>query len=217
MSHILYGVICLNKRLIFVLPQNDKSHFIGLLLCGAMFLCGSIIGTFSAGLVRDGSSLNAVLTGYLSAYLNGASLKPDLFAAVVDACKYHLAALFLGLSVLGVVFIPVLSAVRGFMLSYSVSAVVRLLGGKGVWLALSVFGLRTIITIPCFFILSIYAYAASTYIFRQSLSKNMKISASPFNSRTMIVCGVCLLILLASALIDTYLSPHLIGLAASHI
>ncbi len=217
MSHILYGVIDLNKRLLFVLPQNDKAHFFGLLLCGAMFLCGSVIGTFSAGLVRDGTGLSAVLNNYLSAYLDGAASKPDLFAAVLDAYKYHLAALFLGLSVLGVFFIPVLSAVRGFMLSYSVSAVVRLLGGKGVGLALSVFGLRTLLTIPCFFILSICAYAMSTYIFRQSLSKNMKITASPFNSRTMLVCGVCLLVLFISALIDTYLTPHLIGLAASHI
>jgi hypothetical protein len=32
-----------------------------------------------------------------------------------------------------------------------------------------------------------------------------------------IVCGVCLLVLFVTALIDTYLTPHLIGLAASHI
>lgn len=182
-----------------------------------MFLCGSIIGTFSAGFVKDGTRLSAILTDYLSVYLNDASAKPDFFTTVVDVFKYHLTALFLGLSVLGVVILPILSAVRGFVLSYSISAVVRLLGGKGALLVLSVLGIRTLITIPCFIILCVYAYSTSTYIFRQSLSKSMKITASPFNSRTIIVCTVCLLVLLLSALIDTYLTPRLIALAASHI
>lgn len=217
MSHILYGVIYLNKRLFFILPQNDKAQFFSLLICGVMFLCGCIIGTFSAGFVNDGTKLDAILTEYLSFYINGKSARPDFFISVLDTFKYHLTAVFLGLSVLGVIFIPVLSAARGFILSYSVSAIVRLLGGKGAWLALSVFGLRTLITIPCFFILSLYAYSASTYIFRQSFSKNIKISASPFNSRTFIACGICFLVLLVSALIDTYLTPYLIGFAASHI
>ncbi len=217
MSHILYGVIYLNKRLFFILPQNDKAHFFGLLICGAMFLCGCIIGTFSAGFVKDGTKLSAILTEYLSFYINGGTDKPDFFTAVIDAYKYHLSAVFLGLSVLGVLCIPLLSAVRGFMLSYSISAIVRLLGGKGALLALSVFGIRAFITIPCFFILCVYAYASSTYIFRQAFSKNMKITASPFNSRTLIACGICLVVLLVSAIIDTYLTPHLIGYAASHI
>ncbi len=141
----------MNKRLLFILPQNDKTHFFSLLLCGAMFLIGCIIGTFTAGLVSDGTQLSSILSDYLSGYLNNASAKPDFFIAALETFKYHLTALFLGLSLLGVIFIPVLSGIRGFMLSYSIAAVVRLLGGKGAWLALSVFGIRTLITIPCFF------------------------------------------------------------------
>ncbi len=217
LSHILYGVIYLNKRLFFVLPQSDKTHFFGLLICGAMFLCGCVIGTFSAGLVGDGTKLNAILSDYIASYINGSVPSPDFITSVFDAFKYHLAAIFLGLSVLGVIFVPLLSAVRGFMLSYAVSAIVRLLGGKGVWLALSVFGIHTLLTIPCFFILCIYAYSSASYIFRQSFSRNMKLTASPFNSRMITVCGLCLLILLVTAVIDTYLTPQLISFAASHI
>ena len=182
-----------------------------------MFLCGSVIGTFSAGIVGDGTKLNDLLTNYISFYLDGGTLKPDLMTAVFDAYKYHLSALFLGLSLTGVALIPALSALRGFMLSYSISAIVRLLGSKGAWLALSVFGIRTVMTIPCFFILCVYAYSTSTHIFRQSLSKNVKLTASPFNSRTVIATGICLVILLISALIDTYLTPYLIRFAVSHI
>ena len=188
-----------------------------MLICGITFLCGCIIGTFSAGLVKDTSSLNSLLSDYISYYLNGAADKPDFITTLFEVYKYHLAAIFLGLTVPGVLLLPALSAVRGFMLSYCVSAIVRLLGGNGVWLALSIFGIRTFITIPCFFILSVYAYSCSAYIFRQSFSKNMKFAASPFNRRTLIVCGICFLVLLLSALIDTYMTPSLIGFAASHI
>jgi hypothetical protein len=45
----------------------------------------------------------------------------------------------------------------------------------------------------------------------------MKLTASPLGSRMLIACAVCLVILLASALIDTYLTPYLIGFAVSHI
>ena len=199
------------------MPQNDKAQFFGLLICGVLFLVGCIAGTFSSGFVNDTGQLDRILTEYISFYINDSPVNLDFISAAFDAFKYPLAALFFGLSVLGVLLVPVLSAVRGFMLSYSISAIVRLLGGKGVWLALSVFGIRTLITIPCFFILNVYAYSCSSYIFRQSFSKNMKITASPFNRRAVIVCVICLLVLFASALIDTYLSPLLIGFAASHI
>jgi hypothetical protein len=48
-------------------------------------------------------------------------------------------------------------------------------------------------------------------------SKNLKNTVSPFSSRFFINCGICLIMLIISALIDTYLSPYLIGYAASHI
>jgi stage II sporulation protein M len=136
---------------------------------------------------------------------------------VADNFKYHLAALFLGFSVLGVFCIPALSAVRGFFLSFSVSAIIRLMGSKGILLTLSIFGINTLITIPCFFVLSVSGFSASLYLLRLVFSKNTKNTASPFNSRFFMNCGICLIVLMVSTLIDTYLTPYLISYAASHI
>jgi stage II sporulation protein M len=216
----IYGVIYLNKRsfLISLSDSGDtKTNYLGLLICSALFLCGAIIGTVSAGLLSDGAKLNDSVSHYLSFFLNSTSAKPDIFSALGDSFKYHLCAVFLGFSILGVICIPVLSAVRGFFLSFSVSVIVRLLGGKGILLVLSIFGINTLLTIPCYFVLSVSAFSASLYFLRLVFSKNVKSTVSPFNTRFFLNCGICLIVLVLSALLDTYLVPHLISVAASQI
>ncbi|NLA86338.1 MAG: hypothetical protein GX847_03455, partial [Clostridiales bacterium] len=155
----------------------------------------------SVGFVSDGTALNEYISGYLSFFLTDASAEVSLFSAVASNFKYHLLALFLGFSILGVVSIPFLSAVRGFFLSFSVSAVIKLFGSRGILLALSIFGINTLITIPCFFVLSVSAFSASLYILRLVFAKNLKNTVSPFNRRFFVNCGICLIVLMISALI----------------
>jgi stage II sporulation protein M len=210
-------VIYLNRRFFLVSINSAKTNYLGLLVCAALFLCGCIIGTVTAGFISDGTKLNDYISGYLSIFMRGSSSSPGLMTAIVDCYKYHLFAVFLGFSILGVFCIPVLSAVRGFFLSFSISVIIRLLGSKGILLALSIFGINTLLTIPCFFILSVSAFSASLYILRLVFSKNVKSTVSPFDSRFFLNCGICLVVLMISALIDTYLTPYLISYAASHI
>jgi stage II sporulation protein M len=213
-------VIDLNKRLFYAslnVPSDSRANYLGLLLCGALFLCGIVIGTVSAGFLNDDTKLNEFISNYLSFFSNGTSVKPGILSAIFDNFKYHICAIFLGFSVLGVFFIPILSAVRGFFLSFTISAIIRLLGGKGILLSLFIFGINTLLTVPCFFILSVSAFSASLYILRLALSKNLKNTVSPFNRGYFTNCGICLVVLMISALIDTYLTTQLISYAASHI
>lgn len=207
----------MNRRIVLLTLNRDTTHILGLFLCGILFLFGCIAGTIAAGSVSDGTSLNATVNQYLSDFAADTTMKPDLLNATVEAYKYHLAAIFLGFSILGVVCIPLLFAVRGFFLCFTTSTIIRLFGAKGILLTLSMFGISTMITVPCFFIISITAFNASLYVARQAISRTFKISAPPINRRTLVVCGICMIVLLLSALIDTYLSPYLISLAASRI
>lgn len=197
--------------------NDSKTNYLGLLACGALFLCGCIIGTFSAGFLQDGTNLNSFITEYMAIFLNGTKAQPGFFGALFDNVKYHLMAVFLGFSILGVICIPLLSAMRGFFLSFSIAAIVRLLGGKGILLTLAIFGINTLLTVPCFFVLSVSAFSASLYFIRSIFSKNTKSTISPFNKRYFLNCGICVLILIVTALIDAYLTPHLISFAASHL
>lgn len=197
--------------------QQEKTHTMGLLLCAALFVCGCIIGTVSAGFITDTTQLGSTVSDYLAFLSDKAAVQPAFFSSVVDAYKYHLAAVFLGFSILGVFCIPVLSAVRGFFLSFSVSVIIRLLGGKGILLALSMFGISTLVTIPCFFIISVTSFTASQYLLRLSMAKGGKSPGMLPTGSALASCAICLALLFVSALIETYLTPQLIHYAAAHI
>ena len=216
MSHTLYGVINMNKRFFVLLRDGEFSRF-GLLCCGAMFLCGCVAGAAAAGFVNGETKLGEYFSAFLSLFVTGANTEPDFFTALIDVLKYNLVAIIFGISLLGIFFIPVLTAVRGFFLCFSISTIVRVVGGKGIGLALAIFGANTLLTIPCFFVLSVYAFTASSYIFRNTVSKAPKPAASSLSSRSFVHCGICLAVLIISALIECFVTPHLISFAASHI
>ena len=50
--------------------------------------------------------------------------------------------------------LPLLTAAFGFLPAYAVSCLTAAFGGQGVWLAVGFFGLRCLLTIPCFFLLA---------------------------------------------------------------
>jgi len=207
----------MKKRFLVISLHNDAQCRLGLMICGILFMCGCVAGTVTAGLVNDGTRLNEFFSSFMSFFLTGNASRQNLMSAVLDAFKYCLVAVALGFSIVGVFLIPLLSAVRGFFLCFSVAMVVRVLGENGVALALAIFGIGTMITIPCFFILSVDAFYASAYIFRLTTQRTQKFTAVPFNSRYFIRCGICLLVLMLSALIDVYMTPYLISLAAARI
>lgn len=207
----------MNKRFPVLALSGENISRAGLLLCGILFFCGTIAGTITAGVINDGTKLGTYFSSYMTFFLTGNTVKRDFFSAVFDAYKYNILSLALGFSVVGVFFIPVLSALRGFFLTFSISTVVRVLGGNGILLALAIFGLNTLFTIPCFLILSTDAFSASQYIMRQTVLRNQKTMTSPLNRHFFSRCGLCFFMLTITALIDLFITPQLIALAASRI
>ena len=100
----------------------------GLIVLVVLFLIGSVVGCVCAGCIEDPDS---TLAGYvrdcLSALVQGQT--GGRFLPVLwEVSKVPLAAFVLGLTALGVVGLPVLFALRGFLLCYAVSAFFRLFG-----------------------------------------------------------------------------------------
>ena len=217
LSHIMYGVTIMNRRIIFFSePETGRSYF-ALFLCGTFFICGCIVGTLSAGLVADGSNLEEFISGYIRLAGEGIAIRPEFLSSLFNAFKYHLAVLFFSFSVLGVFLVPALSAVRGFFLTFSISALIRLFGSGGIVLALALFGLDALITIPCFFILSVQSFSASLRLFQLVRNPGTRLGNHPYDRLFFIRCGVCFALLSGSALIETFLTSYLVSFAASHL
>lgn len=67
----------------------------------------------------------------------------------------------LGFASIGVVLLPCVTAAYGFFLSFSVCCFTAAFGVDGVLLALAVFGLRCMVTLPCYFLLAAASWGTS--------------------------------------------------------
>ena len=194
---------------------NSGSDYFGLIVCGALFICGGIVGSAAAGFA-GGTGVSDFMAEYLARTNGNAPRMGEFFSALFTACLYPFAAVFLGFSLLGVFCLPALAAVRGFFLCFSISAVVRSFGADGTLLALSIFGVNALLTIPCFFILSVQSFSASLKVLKGVTARGAGVMR-PYDGGFFKRIGICTAVLACSALIDTLLVPRLIGLAAGRV
>jgi stage II sporulation protein M len=75
--------------------------------------------------------------------------------------RYPLLAFLLGFASVGVLLLPAATLAYGFFLSFSVCCLTAAFGREGVLLALAVFGLRCLITLPCYFAVAVPALEKS--------------------------------------------------------
>jgi len=204
-------VIIVNKR-ITIAGSETGADYLGLIVCGALFICGSIVGTAASGIAGD-AGISNYMAGYLA--LAGQARISGFFSALFNVWTYPLVAILLGFSVFGVFGVPALAAVRGFFLCFSISAIVRYFGGDGVLLALAIFGASAMITVPCFFILAVQSFSSSLYVFKSVTLKGG--GTAPYKGGFFRRVLVCAAVLTGSALIDTLLVPRLIGLVAGRL
>jgi len=209
-------VIFVYKR-VAVGRGDAGAEYLGLIICGALFICGGIVGVTAAGLASSGAGVSDYLTEFL-VLASGAPVRLGGFLrALFNDSAYHLAVIFLGFSAFGVFLVPALSAVRGFFLCFSVSAVVRHFGGDGVLLTIAIFGVGALMTVPCLFILSVQSFSSSLYVLKSVAAKSGVAQTYRGRGGYFRRVAICAAVLMTSALIDTLLIPRLIDYAAGRI
>ncbi len=143
------------------------------LLLAAFFLMGAAAGAVCAG--RVSGTLAQELSDYLRDYLTLSRERSLDFSTVWALAKaYYLSsalAFFCGFTSIGLVLVPLLAAGAGFFPTYAAGCLRAVFGTRGLWLALGLFGLRCLVTLPCFFLLAAPAWSASTALFRVSFGK----------------------------------------------
>lgn len=129
----------------------------------ACFLCAGLAGCLSAAASGEHSiaSLSSYLYGYLTLLADGEAAVPSIWAIFWEICCWPLLALLLGMTALGALAIPAVFCVRGFLLSYAVSAFVRVFGQSGLLAAAAVFGMTVIASVPVLFSVGSTAFSAS--------------------------------------------------------
>lgn len=178
------------------------------LLLGGCFFLGLLLGPVFAGkvLASDAGELNEYLQSYL---LLEQEETPSFFRYLFLYFRYPLLAFFSGFTPLGVFLLPIFSLSQGFFLSYSVSCFASVLGQQGVLLAVAGFGLRVLLTLPCFFYLAVKALRAALadFLLRRGIGKGKDLPKG-----WLWPAAVCVVLLFLGALLDYSLAPALLRL-----
>ena len=190
-----------------------------LLFLALFFLAGVLLGQVLAGKVPDGTGgeLTRYLTDYVYLYGQTAPESRAFWETVVIYFRYPLLAVFLGFTSVGVVLVPVVAAVFGFFLSFSVSCFTAAFGGEGVLLALAVSGLRCAVTLPCFFLLAVPSWQASWTLASLSLGRGQRSAPVVYGRVWWLRAGLAAAVLLAGVCADHALSPVLLRLALERV
>ena len=181
------------------------------------FLLGALAGCLLSAFL-EGEGLER-LEGYLEAFLqssgSGAPEGPGLLRQLWATLRWPLLALVLGFTSLGVLGLPLLFAVRGFLLAYSVAAFVRVFGGAGCLLAFLIFGVPGCLSVPALFVLGAQGLAAACRLAGRSLGEGK--APSPYGRAYFLRCGGCAAALCVCLLLECLAVPALVAGAAGAV
>ena len=163
----------------------------------------------------------AQLGAYVQSYAqlaDGRSQQPvSVLSAAAAYLRYPLLAFLFGLSAAGVALIPLLCAAQGFFLSFSVCCFTAAFGVDGVLLALAVFGLRCMVTLPCYFLLAAASWGTSAGLAAVSFGRGRRTAPVVYGRACWVRFGACCLALLAGVCAELFLSPVLLRLMLERI
>ena len=164
------------------------------------FLVGAVAGTL-IGTLSETGDLSELMTQLST---EAGDLKGFLHA-LWDATWFHLLVLLAGTSLLGVLFVPVLSIARGYLLSCTAAAVLHNYPWKAVLVLL---GIPALLEIPCFLVLAADAIRTSR---RLAMAASGILPHTEQNNPILRDTVLCLIILTMSAVIETFILPVLLA------
>jgi len=181
-----------------VLNQRDGK------ICFILLILGFSIGCFIGSLV--GPSLT--YDSWLSDFLGLSKLQNmGIVSAFFHFSRFHLVALLLGSSFLGIVLIPALSCIRGYILSFTAASIISAYPQNGLIMAAVILGIPALISLPCYFLLSIEGFRTATRIFHL-----VRGNSAPRKDRLLSCSLACLPFLAAGTLAELKLVPYLVSL-----
>lgn len=196
----------MNTRTLTKRPTVQLPTLPRLLLLALFFLAGVLLGQVLSGRVPDttGDELRRYLEDYVRLGGEGAPTVQTALSALVIYFRYPLFAFLLGFASIGVVLLPCVTAAYGFFLSFSVCCFTAAFGVDGVLLALAVFGLRCMVTLPCYFLLAAASWGTSAGLAAVSFGRGRRTAPVVYGRACWVRFGACCLALLAGVCAELF-------------
>jgi stage II sporulation protein M len=192
---------------------KDNVHLY--LFLSVLFLMGVVFGALMLGALTPEQQQD--MSRYLGSFLQTVSLggetapKPDLLAAFGLHFKWMALIWLLGISVVGLPLVLVLNFLKGMLIGFTVGVIVSEYAWKGLAFAFVSVVPQNLLVIPALLACSAAAITFSTYLVRHRFLQKTNDSAAPFFLKYASIGLSLVVVMFAAALVETYLSPVLIG------
>jgi len=186
---------------------------VALVLIGGSFFIGGILGCILGAFLDEAASgeISDFLTQYL-ALVSQEGVSPEFWSVVWEQLRFPLAAFLLGFTALGVVGLPILFGVRGFLFTFSIGCFCRLLGYGGLLPALFLFALPAFLWAPALFIIGVHSFMGAGALFQRTFRDHRY--PLPYTSSYFIRCGLGALLLCLCIMLVYCVVPSLLSAAA---
>jgi hypothetical protein len=170
------------------------------------FIIGAITGSVVAANGGDSAQLASMIADFT------VLSDVNFWNVLLNILRFPVIVILCGLCVFGTVMIPIVVAVRGFLLLFTITTFVRLFGGSGLLYSMSLFGIQCLFVLPCILLLAAQGLVSASLLFSLASSRGKKISGSVFSGAYFIRILICFGVLLFCALVETLITPYLVSL-----
>lgn len=203
----------------YKISSGQPSPLPCLLILALFFLAGIVLGQVVAGQIS--ASVSSELSQYLSSYYQlergETGLSSSLLSALLLYFRYPVLAFLLGFASIGFLLLPCVTLCYGFFLSFSICCYIATFGPSGAFLAAAVFGLRCLVTVPCYFCLAVASMGASASLANLTCGRVRRmVSGNLGKSRFLLGC-ICTVILLIGVCFEWFLEPWLLHTALGYL
>ncbi|AQW24364.1 stage II sporulation protein M [Clostridium perfringens] len=193
--------------------KENKITFLWVLL---FFLVGIVLGSYTVYYMSDFNRVE--ITTYFNNFLeflggNSVSYKSILIDSIKSILPMVAIIVLLGYTAVGTPIILMMDLAKGYVIGFTFSLIVSMLGSKGIMLVLSGLMLQNLIFIPIIMLISVLAIRHSVTKLKMGVSRDrvkLDVSRAYLNFQ-----GLLSLIIISGILIETYISPNLIRLVIS--
>ena len=193
--------------------KENKITFLWVLL---FFLVGIVLGSYTVYYMSDFNRVE--ITTYFNNFLeflggNSVSYTSILVDSIKSILPMVVIIVLLGYTAVGTPIILMMDLAKGYVIGFTFSLIVSMLGSKGIMLVLSGLMLQNLIFIPIIMLISVLAIRHSVTKLKMGVSRErvkLDVSRAYLNFQ-----GLLSLIIISGILIETYISPNLIRLVIS--
>lgn len=202
-----------NSRFSALILQHVKDNLKAYIIVSIILLIGIILGVILINNMNEvqKQEISTYLSDFTTALKNGSEVDhlQLLKKSIINNIILVLFMWFVGSTVIGIPFVMGMVAFRGFCLGYTISSIIAIWGtGKGMLFFVTSLLLQNLIFIPCLIALAVSGIKLYKSIIKDKRKENIKFEIFRHTIFSLFV----LILLVASSLIETYVSSNLLEL-----